>query len=202
MFVTNPVPSKLLDELRIAPGLTFNDSRNLIIYGQRTSDSRIAFGGRGAPYRFGSKTGSQVELYQPAFDYLKQTLIEMFPDLREYTVDASYFWGGPIGVARNWQPSISYDQQTGIARAGNYVGDGVLASYLAGRTLANLLNFKSTQLINQPWVNQRSRKWEIEPLRYLFINSAQIAIDIADRIESASGKESIVTRLLWRILKG
>ena len=33
---------------------TFADLRHLIIYGQRTADDRLAFGGRGAPYHFGS----------------------------------------------------------------------------------------------------------------------------------------------------
>ena len=40
---------------------TFTDGRHMIIYGQRTADDRIAFGGRGAPYHFGSRI-------EPAFD--------------------------------------------------------------------------------------------------------------------------------------
>ena len=40
---------------------TFSDMRHLVIYGQRTADDRIAFGGRGAPYHFGSAI-------EPGFD--------------------------------------------------------------------------------------------------------------------------------------
>ena len=40
---------------------TFSDARHLIIYGQRTADGRLAFGGRGAPYHFGSRI-------RPAYD--------------------------------------------------------------------------------------------------------------------------------------
>lgn len=35
----------------------------MIIYGQRTVDDRIAFGGRGAPYHFGSRV-------RPAYDHV------------------------------------------------------------------------------------------------------------------------------------
>lgn len=202
MFVTSPIPNDLLDTLRIKPGITFNDARNLIIYGQRTKDNRIAFGGRGAPYRFGSKTGSNAEYYQPAFNYLQSTLIEMFPMLNDYVEQSTHTWGGPIGVARDWQPSLIYDQETRTAKAGNYVGDGVLAAYLAGQTLADLLQSKVTEKTNLPWVNHQSRKWEIEPFRYLLINAARLAIDLADSLESWAGKETNISRLLWRILKG
>ena len=202
MFVTSPIPEDLLNVLRLKPGITFNDARNLIIYGQRTKDNRIAFGGRGAPYRFGSKTGTRAEYYQPAFNYLQNALIEMFPQLTDYVNQATHTWGGPIGVARDWQPSLTYNHDTGIARAGNYVGDGVLAAYLAGQTLADILLSKVTDRTNLPWVNHKSRKWEIEPFRYLLINAARVTIDLADNLESRAGKETNLTRLLWRLLKG
>lgn len=202
MFISDSIPADLLASLRLKPGQTFNDARNLIIYGQRTADNRIAFGGRGAPYRLGSKTGASVELHSGAFSYLKKTLIEMFPDLTEYISKPSHYWGGPIGVSRDWQPSINYNPETGIINAGNYVGDGVAASYLAGQTISDLVTTTKSELTQLPWVNHQSRKWEIEPIRYFLINAARISISTADLIEQKVGKETILTKALWRLLKG
>ena len=202
MFITDPIPADLLTQLRLKPGQTFNDSRNLIIYGQRTADNRIAFGGRGAPYRFGSKTGHEVELHQGAFRYLKNALSEMFPDLSEYVANPSHFWGGPIGVSRDWQPSINFDPESGVITAGNYVGDGVAASYLAGKSIAELITKTNSDLLSLPWMHHKSRKWEIEPIRYLLINAARISISAADKLEQKLKKETLLTKVLWRLLKG
>lgn len=202
MFISDEIPADLLDDLRLKPGITFNDARNLIIYGQRTANNRIAFGGRGAPYRMGSKTGSEVEFHQPAFSFLQSALAELFPPLVEYLSKPSHCWGGPIGVSRDWQPSIRFDARTGLITAGNYVGDGVAAAYLAGQTIAQLVTNQSSTLTELPWVNHRSRNWEVEPIRYLLINSARVAIELADRLEQISSRETPLTKLLWRILKG
>ncbi len=201
MFITDPIPAELLDHLRIPMGLTFSDARNLVIYGQRTATNRIAFGGRGAPYRFGSKTGAAVESHKPAFQYLQNALIQLLPELTTYATEPSHVWGGPIGVSRDWQPSVSFDPATGIARAGNYVGDGVTASYLAGKTLADLMRSKSTNLTALPWVNHNSKKWEVEPIRYALINAARIAINSADKIENKAKKETVFSKIIWRLLK-
>jgi glycine/D-amino acid oxidase-like deaminating enzyme len=202
MFITDLIPAALLDELRIPAGVTFNDARNLVIYGQRTSANQIAFGGRGAPYQMGSKTGIKAEMHQGAFKYLQSALIEMFPDLQPYCINPSYTWGGPIGVSRDWKPSVSYSPVTGIATAGNYVGDGVAASFLAGQTIADLLTSRTSAITNLPWVDHSSKRWEVEPIRYLLINLARVAINSADRVEQSLNRETVISKILWRLLKG
>ena len=54
MIATAPLPDAAWAEIGLAGRPTFNDLRHLIIYGQRTADGRLAFGGRGAPYHLGS----------------------------------------------------------------------------------------------------------------------------------------------------
>ncbi len=54
MIATEPLPDSFWDEVGLAGRETFADHRHLVIYGQRTEDGRMAFGGRGAPYHFGS----------------------------------------------------------------------------------------------------------------------------------------------------
>ena len=61
MIATEPLPDSFWAEVGLAGRETFADHRHLVIYGQRTEDGRMAFGGRGAPYHFGSTI-------RPAFD--------------------------------------------------------------------------------------------------------------------------------------
>ena len=71
------------------------------------------------------------------FALLRATLIELFPALAG--VGFTHSWGGPLGIARDWHPSVGFDRTTGLGWAGGYVGDGVSTTNLAGRTLADLV---------------------------------------------------------------
>src|SRR5690606_4347082 len=117
---------------------TFADYRHLIIYGQRTADGRLAFGGRGAPYHFRSRVRPSYDRDPRVFAALRRTLTDLFPVLGP-DVRITHRWGGPLGVPRDWFPSVGMDRATGLAWAGGYVGDGVATSNLAGRTLADLI---------------------------------------------------------------
>jgi glycine/D-amino acid oxidase-like deaminating enzyme len=90
-------------------------------------------------------------------------------------------WGGPLGIARDWMPSVGLD--AGFGWAGGYVGDGVAAANLAGRTLADLILGTQSDLTALPWVGHHSRRWEPEPLRWLGINAALRATRALDAWE-------------------
>ena len=55
-------------------------------------------------------------------------------------------WGGPLGIARDWHASVGLNRATGLAWAGGYVGDGVSTTNLAGRTLADLIGGRDSDL--------------------------------------------------------
>ena len=55
IIATEPLPDSTWAEIGLAERETFSDGRHLIIYGQRTADGRMVFGGRGAPYHLGSR---------------------------------------------------------------------------------------------------------------------------------------------------
>ena len=55
--------------------------RHLIIYGQRTADGRLAFGGRGAPYHFGSRIRPSYDVEPRVFEDLRTVLRQMLPQL-------------------------------------------------------------------------------------------------------------------------
>ncbi|MGZ4725064.1 MAG: NAD(P)/FAD-dependent oxidoreductase, partial [Ilumatobacteraceae bacterium] len=151
MIATEPLPTSFFDEVGWAERETFNDDRRLIIYGQRTADNRIAFGGRGAPYHFASTIKPEFDRHAAVQDSLRALLGEMFPALGDAKV--THRWGGPIGAPRDWFCSVGFDQATGHAWAGGYVGDGVTTTNLAGRTLADLILRRDTDLVSLPWVN-------------------------------------------------
>ena len=78
---------------------------------------------------------------------------------------------------------------SGLGWAGGYVGTGVTSTNLAGRTLADLVLGRDTDLVRLPWVGHRAKKWEPEPLRWLAVNAIYAAYRTADRFE-ASGSGS------------
>jgi glycine/D-amino acid oxidase-like deaminating enzyme len=197
MVATEPLPAELWQRIGLAERETFADLRHLIIYGQRTADGRLAFGGRGAPYHFGSAIRPGYDQVPDVFRALRQTLRELLPATGD--VGFSHAWGGPLGIARDWHPSVGLDRSTGLAWAGGYVGDGVAASNLAGRTLAELILRSEGELGTLPWVNHRSPRWEPEPLRWLGANLGLRAMGWADRRE-AVGAESRLAGLVNRVL--
>lgn len=169
MIATEPLPSSFWDEVHWSERQTFSDARRLIIYAQRTADDRIAFGGRGAPYHFGSKIDPAFDRHDGVHTSLHETLREMFPALGDARI--THRWGGPVGVPRDWYCSVGLDPISGIGWAGGYVGDGVGTTNLAGRTLCDLIVGDRTDITDLPWVNHRSPNWEPEPLRWLGINT-------------------------------
>jgi glycine/D-amino acid oxidase-like deaminating enzyme len=198
MVATPPLPVPLWDEIGLRRRETFADYRHLIIYGQRTHDNRLVIGGRGAPYHFGSAIKPGFDQADRVFARLRGTLGDMFPALGR--VRLTHRWGGPLGVSRDWTAYVGeYD---GIYAAGGYVGDGVAAANLAGRTLADMILQKSTALTSLPWVGHQSRKWAPEPLRWLGVNTAVRMISNADAEEAhtrrPSRRAAVVNRLIPR----
>ena len=198
MIATEPLPAAFWRVAGLSRGETFADHRHLIIYGQRTADDRLAFGGRGAPYHLGSRISPRHDHDPAVFSGLSRTLRDVFPALAGHRF--THAWGGPIGIARDWHASVGLDQDSGLGWAGGYVGDGVGTSNLAGRTLADLVLARPSELTRLPWVGHRSPRWEPEPLRWLGVNAGLRAMTAADTEERLTGRASMAARLLAPLL--
>ncbi len=198
MVATEPLDEGFWSEAGLANRETFSDFRHMIIYGQRTNDGRIAFGGRGAPYHFGSSIRPGFDREPRVHDALRRTLGELFPALGDVTI--THRWGGPLGVPRDWFSSVGLDRQSGIGWAGGYVGDGVSTTNLAGRTLADLIAERASDLVALPWVGHRSPSWEPEPLRWLGVNAGLWTMQRADRTEERTGRPSRLAGRMARLL--
>jgi glycine/D-amino acid oxidase-like deaminating enzyme len=200
MIATEPLPESFWSDAGLAGRETFSDHRHLIIYGQRTEDGRLAFGGRGAPYHFGSAIRPEFDRDPDVHRALRATLVELFPALAD--AEITHRWGGPLGISRDWFTSVGLDRSTGLAWAGGYVGDGVSTTNLAGRTLRDLILDRRSELTALPWVGHRSKRWEPEPLRYLGINTGLRLAGTADRAEEQSGRATWHATALGRLTGG
>jgi glycine/D-amino acid oxidase-like deaminating enzyme len=89
-------------------------------------------------------------------------------------------WGGPVGVPRNWMPSVRFDPATRTGVICGYTGQGVATSNLAGRLMAGLIFGRPTGLESLPLAQRQSRNWELEPLRWLVVRHMQTALQRID----------------------
>jgi glycine/D-amino acid oxidase-like deaminating enzyme len=99
-------------------------------------------------------------------------------------IGITHHWGGILGVPRDFRPGVGLDRSTGRAWAGGYVGSGVAASNAAGRTMADLITGRDSDLVRLPWVDHRSPTWEPEPLRWLGVNWRKVTTRAHGRVES------------------
>lgn len=198
IIATEPLSPEVWAEIGLARRETFSDHRHLVIYGQRTADDRLVFGGRGAPYHLGSRIRPEYDRDERVFARLYSTLVDLFPVLAGTRV--THAWGGALGIARDWCASVGFDRDTGLGWAGGYVGDGVSTTNLAGRTLRDLVLGHDTELTRLPWVGHRSPRWEPEPLRWLGINAGLRAMTLADAEESVTRLPSLVAKAVSPLL--
>ncbi len=200
IVATEPLSASVWDEIGLIDRPTFSDHRHLIVYGQRSEDGRLVFGGRGAPYHYRSSIKPEYDREERVFAALRATLTDMFTPLRD--AKFTHAWGGPLGITRDWMASVGLDTATGIGWAGGYVGDGVATTNLAGRTLADLVTGSDTDLTTLPWVDHRSRRWEPEPLRWLGINAGLRTMTAADHEERLTGRPSRLAEAMAPLMGG
>ncbi|APF41315.1 NAD(P)/FAD-dependent oxidoreductase [Neomicrococcus aestuarii] len=195
MIVTEPLTPEMWDQIGWNGKETLEDMAHAYVYLQRTEDGRIAIGGRGVPYRFGSKTDTDGTTQDSTIELLNGILVDMFPAVAGTRID--HAWSGVLGVPRDWKSTVSYDPETGLGWAGGYVGTGVTATNLAGRTLRDLVLGEQTEITTLPWVNRKVRKWEVEPLRWVAVQAMYAMYYRADAAEKKSGHAQ--TALLARV---
>jgi glycine/D-amino acid oxidase-like deaminating enzyme len=199
MIATAPLPAAWWTDYGFDTFPTFNDERHLLIYGQRTADNRIAFGGRGSPYHFGSTVEPRYDANDAVFVQLTSSLRELFPTL---DVEVTHRWGGPLAMPRNKFPSVTVDHDSGLAAAGGYTGDGVTLSYVCANALADEIIAPDvpTSYNSLPFVQTPFRRWEFEPLRWLGINTGIALATWADHHEHRRGHSSRASSLLARLM--
>ncbi|MFI5798349.1 NAD(P)/FAD-dependent oxidoreductase [Streptomyces sp. NPDC051677] len=187
MIATEPLTPEQWAQVGWQGREALGDMAHAYLYAQRTADGRIALGGRGVPYRFGSRTDNDGRSQPETVRALREILVGCFPALAGVRVE--HAWSGVLGVPRDWCATVTLDRTTGLGWAGGYVGSGVATANLAARTLRDLVRLDSgdaggTELTALPWVGHKVRRWEPEPLRWLGVQGMYATYRAADRRET------------------
>jgi len=188
VVATEPMSESRWQEIGLAERETFDDGRRAVVYGQRTRDNRLVFGGRSG-YYFGSKRKSVISSASAAVQNVANEMRKLVPAVNG--VEITHGWGGLMGVPRHWRPCVSYSNTSRTGWAGGYVGEGVGASNLAGRIMSDLVLGEQTDLTTLPWVDDQPRRWEPEPIRWLGHKMVAFFANQADKVEADGHKSRI-----------
>lgn len=193
--LTEPLDDERWSEVGWRDREAVTDGRHILIYLQRTADGRVLFGGRGAPYHLGSKISPDFDRHEPTFGHLRREFARLFPYWKD--VRFTHHWGGAVAISRDWVPSIGLKDTLAWSRG--YAGDGVTFSFLAGRTLADLLVGATGERTEMPWVNHQSRLWPVEPLRLVGSRLVYWSFRRQDVAEEKTGRRRSRTTLGERL---
>ncbi|MEV4468544.1 FAD-dependent oxidoreductase [Nonomuraea sp. NPDC049504] len=200
MIVTEPLPPDVWKHIGWQGSELLEDEAHAYIYAQRTADDRIAIGGRGVPYRFGSRTDRRGATQAQTVALLWRMLVKLFPAAVD--VPVAHAWCGVLGVPRDWCSTVHLDHASGLGWAGGYVGSGVTTTNLAGRTLRDLVLRRDTPLTRLPWVGRQVRQWEPEPLRWMGVQLIYALFRAADRHENERGTRTSAYAHLANLISG
>ncbi|MEV4218196.1 FAD-binding oxidoreductase [Nonomuraea sp. NPDC049725] len=192
MIVTEPLPASFWESVGWGGAELLGDLAHYYMYAQRTADDRIAFGGRGRPYLYGSRVDARGHTHEWTVEALWDLLVDFFPAARSSSV--AHAWSGVLAVPRDWCSTVHVDPATGLGWAGGYTGHGVTTTNLAGRTLRDLVLGEETELTALPWVGRKVRAWEPEPLRWLGVHSMYRLYRMADQRERSMPRTSVLAR--------
>jgi glycine/D-amino acid oxidase-like deaminating enzyme len=197
IVLTEPVRDAAWSEIGWRNRELVASTRLSVDYLSRTEDGRLLFGGRGAPYRLGGRIRPEYDRHDATHERLRGFVREWFPALRD--VRFTHAWGGPLGMPRDWHPTMAFDPGTGIATSRGYIGHGVSTANIGGRVLTDLVTGTRSELLDLPLVNHRTRAWEPEPFRALGIRYAQWALGRLDDRIARTGEPPTGTSLAERI---
>ncbi|MFC0863114.1 NAD(P)/FAD-dependent oxidoreductase [Sphaerimonospora cavernae] len=200
MIVTEPLPEDVWAEIGWNGRELLGDMAHYYMYAQRTADDRIAFGGRGKPYLYGSRIDDRGHTPAWTIDALWSLLTSFFPAMAGFRV--AHAWSGVLGVPRDWCSTVHLDRETGLGWAGGYTGHGVTTTNLAGRTLRDLVLRRESELSVLPWVDRRVRSWEPEPLRWLGVHSMYRLYRMADARESRGAERTSALAKIADLITG
>lgn len=178
MVVTEPLSADQWKSIGWSGYESLIDLSHVYCYSHRTRGNRIAIGGRGVPYRFGSQTDRDGVTQTASTNQIRAMLTSLFPQLKDVKIE--HTWCGVFGIPRDWCGSVGFDMDSGIAWSSGLAGTGISGSNLAARTLADLIMRRATELTRMPLVNHPIRPWEHEPFRWIGVRSMYKLYEFAD----------------------
>ena len=186
MVCTEPMTDAQWTQLGFEGHEAFCDLSRASTYLQRTADNRLVVGARGN-YTWGNKPWHSLAASQKGTHQRLHLAKALFPALEG--VAFTHAWEGSLGIPRRFAPHIVFDSKAHMATAGGYMGEGVGASYLFGRTLAEGITGSTSSRLHMPWVmhgdiRQAIPRWEFEPLPWLGFSTMMAAVALEDAMLS------------------
>ena len=178
IVMTEPLKEAQYKEIGWQNRQGIEDARNLVHYYRLTSDNRLVMGGRDVSLSYGSDMDR--DLNPVTFEGLKDDVRQLFPVLKG--IKFTHEWGGPVSVPLDMTPAIGYAGDKNVVYSLGTVGHGVSMTQLNGRTIADLILERDTDLTDVFFVNRRTIPWPPEPLRNLTIKAILGYMHWEDRI--------------------
>ncbi len=181
IVMTEPLAKKHFDEIGWQNRQGIEDARNLVHYYRLTIDNRLVMGGRDVSLSYGNDM--ERDLNPVTFDGLIDDIRELFPILKD--IAFTHEWGGPVSVPLDMAPAIGYAGDKNVVYSLGTVGHGVSMTQLNGRTVADLILERKTDLTEVFFVNRKTIPWPPEPLRNLTMKAILGYMHWEDRIYDA-----------------
>jgi glycine/D-amino acid oxidase-like deaminating enzyme len=163
IVMTEPLTEKHFEEIGWQNRQGIEDARNMVHYYRLTTDNRLVMGGRDVSLSYGPDM--EKDLNPVTFEGLKDDVREIFPALKD--IQFTHEWGGPVSVPLDMAPAIGFAGDNNVVYSLGTVGHGVSMTQLNGRTVADLILERKTDLTDVFFVNRRTIPWPPEPLRNL-----------------------------------
>ena len=177
IVLTEPLKADLLDQIGWRNRQGIEDARNLVHYYRLTVDNRLLMGGRDAGLAWGNDMSKDQS--PTVFEALEKDVRDLFPPLEK--VRFTHRWGGPVSITLDLAPAMGYVGDKQVVYSLGCMGHGVSLTHLNGRTLADLVLEKKTDLIDVFFVNRTTLPWPPEPIRTLSAKAILAAMNLQDR---------------------
>lgn len=176
MVVTEPLTPVQLASIGWQNRQGIMDARNFSHYCRLTADNRLAIGGSDISLAYG--TDMYRDHNSQTFAALERKLVWLFPALRGIRV--THRWGGPISITVDLAPAIGQIGDRRALYSLGCVGHGVPLAHLNGRTLADLVLERRSDLTDIWFVNRHMLRWPPEPLRMVAGQVIRSALRLQD----------------------
>jgi len=177
IVMTEPLTEEHFNEIGWQNRQGIEDARNLVHYYRLTADNRLVMGGRDVSLSYGQDMDQ--DLNPITFEGLKNDVRELFPALND--IQFTHEWGGPVSVPLDMAPAIGFAGDKNVVYSLGTVGHGVSMTQLNGRTVADLILEKPSDLTEVFFVNRRTIPWPPEPLRNMVIKAIRGYMQWEDR---------------------
>ena len=112
MVATEPLDPALWEQIGLARERPSATAGTCGSTGSAPPTGDFAFGGRGAPYHYGSRVSPDFDTDARVHAMLRRILTELFPAVRD--VAFTHAWGGNLAIPRDWYPSVNLRQGNGF----------------------------------------------------------------------------------------